>query len=291
MAENNTKQRILLIDQDQEVVDLLQSRLVTEGFDVEAAPDGLAGLQAARAVRPAAVIIGRLLSDMRGEYVCRELKTHRLTAPVPVTLSGASANTFTGMTTVSAGTLQLNKTAGTDALAGAVTVNSGAVLLIAASNQVKDGSAVTLSGGTIRTAAGVNEVFGNLSVAGSGFLDFGATSFGTANTISFGTYTPSALLTIDNFNFGSTLTFGTDLTGTIGESSLFQFENGGFASTSWDGSTFTITAIPEPSTYAAAAGLIGLMLWPSRRRLLRDAKKILGFTPPMRDRLAARSRA
>ncbi len=84
MAENNTKQRILLIDQDQEVVDLLQSRLVTEGFDVEAAPDGLAGLQAARAVRPAAVIIGRLLSDMRGEYVCRELKTHRLTAPVPV---------------------------------------------------------------------------------------------------------------------------------------------------------------------------------------------------------------
>jgi fibronectin-binding autotransporter adhesin len=203
-----------------------------------------------------------------------------------VTLSGASANTFTGMTTVTAGTLQLNKTAGTDALAGAVTVNSGAVLLIAASNQVKDGSAVSLSGGTIRTAAGVNEVFGNLSVIGSGFLDFGATSFETANTISFGAYTPSALLTIDNFNFGSTLTFGTDLTGTIGESSLFQFENGGFASTSWDGSTFTITAIPEPSTYLAAAGLIGLMLWPSRKRLLKDAKKILGLTPPMRDRLA-----
>jgi fibronectin-binding autotransporter adhesin len=215
--------------------------------------------------------------------------TMQKTGAGTVTLSGASANTFTGMTTVSAGTLQLNKTAGTDALAGAVTVNSGAVLLIAASNQVKDGSAVSLSGGTIRTAAGVNEVFGNLSVIGSGFLDFGATSFETANTISFGAYTPSALLTIDNFNFGSTLTFGTDLTGTIGESSLFQFENGGFASTSWDGSTFTITAIPEPSTYLAAAGLIGLMLWPSRKRLLKDAKKILGLTPPMRDRLARRA--
>jgi hypothetical protein len=33
------------------------------------------------------------------------------------------------------------------------------------------------------------------------------------------------------------------------------------------------------------------MLWPSRKRLLKDAKKILGFTPPMRDRLAARSKA
>ncbi|MGA1129120.1 MAG: PEP-CTERM sorting domain-containing protein, partial [Chthoniobacterales bacterium] len=54
------------------------------------------------------------------------------------------------------------------------------------------------------------------------------------------------------------------------------------------GSTFTITAIPEPSTYLAAAGLLGLMLWPSRKRLLRDAKKILGLRAPMRDRLAAR---
>jgi hypothetical protein len=33
------------------------------------------------------------------------------------------------------------------------------------------------------------------------------------------------------------------------------------------------------------------MLWPSRKRILRDAKKILGFTPPMRDRLAARQKA
>jgi hypothetical protein len=34
--------------------------------------------------------------------------------------------------------------------------------------------------------------------------------------------------------------------------------------------------------------LLGLMLWPSRKRLLKDAKKILGLTPPMRDRLAAK---
>jgi hypothetical protein len=32
-------------------------------------------------------------------------------------------------------------------------------------------------------------------------------------------------------------------------------------------STFTITAIPEPSTYVAAIGLLALMLWPLRHRL------------------------
>jgi hypothetical protein len=52
---------------------------------------------------------------------------------------------------------------------------------------------------------------------------------------------------------------------------------------------FTITATPQPSTYLGAAGLLGLMLWPSRKRLVRDAKEILGFTPPMRDRLARRA--
>jgi fibronectin-binding autotransporter adhesin len=208
-----------------------------------------------------------------------------------VTLSGSSANTFTGLTTVTAGTLELNKTAGTDALAGDVTVSSGAILLVSASNQVNNNANVSLSGGTIRTAAGVNEVFGNLSITGSGFLDFGTTSYATANAIGFGVYTPSALLTIDNFNFGSTLTFASDLTGSIGNSSFFQFQNGGIASSSWDGSTFTITAIPEPSTYLAAAGLLGLMLWPSRKRLLKDAKSVFGLRAPMRDRLVAHNKA
>jgi hypothetical protein len=50
---------------------------------------------------------------------------------------------------------------------------------------------------------------------------------------------------------------------------------------------FTITAIPEPSTYAAAVGLLALFLWPARRRLLKDAKSILGLRPAGRDRIEA----
>jgi autotransporter-associated beta strand protein len=206
-----------------------------------------------------------------------------------VTLSGASANTFTGMTTVSAGTLQLDKTASTDALAGDLTVNSGAVLLISASNQVNDSSAVSLSGGTITRGSGVSEVFGNLNVTAESFIDFGTS---TAGTLSFGTYTASALLTVQNFLPGNKLQFATGFdagllpTGGNLSNANFSFSNG--FSTGTEGSYFTITAIPEPSTYLAAAGLLSLMLWPSRKRLIRDTKKILGITPPMRDRLAAR---
>ena len=205
-----------------------------------------------------------------------------------LTFGGSAANTLTGTTTVSAGTLKLDKSASTTAIAGSVEVATGATLLISQSEQVNDASAVTLSGGTIRTAAGVDETFGNLSITGSGFLDFGTTSYANANTISFGDYiyTPSALLTINNFNFGSTMTFGSNLNSA--DLATFSFTNGGIGSSSWDGSTFTITAIPEPSTYIAALGLLALTLWPSRRRLIKDAKSILGLRAPMRDRLAGR---
>ena len=204
------------------------------------------------------------------------------------TLFLTASNSFTGATTVSAGTLNLNSASGSAlGSVSSLSVATNATLLVSQSGQVSDSAAVTLSGGTIRTAAGVSEVFGNLSVTGSGFLDFGTTSYANANTINFGTYTPSALLTINNFDYGSTLTFGSDLTSTINNSSFFTFTNGGIASSSWNGTTFTITAIPEPSTYLAAAALLGLMLWPSRKRLLKDAQKILGLRAPTRDRLAA----
>jgi autotransporter-associated beta strand protein len=205
------------------------------------------------------------------------------------TLVVTASNTFTGAVDVQAGLLNLNSA--TSSAAGGTTsvaVATNATLLISRNNQVNNTATVSLSGGTIRTAGGVSEVFGNLSVTGSGTLDFGAT-FGNASSMNFGTYTPSALLTINNFDFGSSLTFKSDLRSTINNSSLFTFTNGGIASSNWDGTTFTITAIPEPSTYLAAAGLLAVLLWPSRRRLLKDAKSILGLRAPMRDRLAGKA--
>ncbi|MFM6132264.1 MAG: beta strand repeat-containing protein, partial [Sphaerospermopsis kisseleviana] len=202
------------------------------------------------------------------------------------TLSGSSSHS--GATTVSGGTLELANTVG-EALGSTATItvtNTGTTLLISQNNQVNGSAAITLSGGTITRGSGVSEVFGALTLNDDSFLDFGT---GTAGTLSFGTYTPSALLTINNFGLGNTLTFASNLSGSINNGALFSFDNG--FNWDWDETTpntFTITAIPEPSTYLAAAGLLSLMLWPSRKRLLKDAKKILGLSAPMRDRLAAK---
>jgi autotransporter-associated beta strand protein len=181
------------------------------------------------------------------------------------TLIVTGDNTYTGAVAVDTGVLNLNSSVGgAAATTSSVSVASGARLLLSQSEQVNDSATVTLSGGTIQRASGVSEVFGSLNLTAGSFLDFGT---GATGTIQFGGYTPVNLLTVQNFAQGNVLRFGTDVgsflpTAGALTNSYFSFNN----AFSYDSGSFTITAIPEPSTYLAAAGLLGMMLWSVRRR-------------------------
>ncbi len=160
--------------------------------------------------------------------------------------------------------------ANADAIAGNLAVAAGATLLLSQSHQVNNNAAVTLSGGTMQRAGGVSEVFGSLDLTTGSFLDFGT---GAVGNLTFGTYqnnqqTESALLTLNNFMPGNSFTFSSTSFSTNSFGSYFTFGTGYVDSSITNtGSTFTITAIPEPSTILAALGLAGLMLWPAAKRL------------------------
>jgi autotransporter-associated beta strand protein len=189
-----------------------------------------------------------------------------------VTLSGS--NNYAGATTISNGTIELAGASGASAGSTAsVSIASGAKLLLSQSGQVNDAATVSLSGGTIERGSGVTETFGNLTLTASSFLDYGT---GAASSLNFGTYTGGGFkLDVNNFLIGNVLTFKTDLTSTINNTSLFAFDNGFTSSWNSGASTFTITAIPEPSTVVAACGLVALCLWPLRRRCAAAAKSLL----------------
>jgi fibronectin-binding autotransporter adhesin len=110
----------------------------------------------------------------------------RIDGPGTVRFSGAAtANTFTVPLTVNSGTLELNKTAGTNAIAsGAVTINSGAEMRHSASNQIGDSTPITVSGTmnlqTFSDSVGTVALNGG-SITGSGTLS------GTAFNVQSGT--------------------------------------------------------------------------------------------------------
>ncbi|MFZ4484659.1 MAG: autotransporter-associated beta strand repeat-containing protein, partial [Chthoniobacterales bacterium] len=205
-------------------------------------------------------------------------------AAFSVTKSGAGtqvlagSNNYTGRTTVSGGVLELNSSSGSSLGAStSVTVAAAATLLIAQSNQVNDAAAVTLSGGTITRASGVSEALGALNLTADSTLNFGS---GTGGTLTFGVYegglTPDFKLNVTNFFLGNTLVFGSNIGAFIASSSAgpysgtyFAFDQG-FTTTAWNGSSFTITAIPEPSTVVVSLGLTCFMLWSARRRWSRS---------------------
>ena len=91
-------------------------------------------------------------------------------------LSGSSANTYTGVTTVSAGTLSLNKSDSVNAVGGNIIVNSGATLQSGDGNllgheQIPDTANVAINGtGAWSNKAKGNavETINNLTVTGNG---------------------------------------------------------------------------------------------------------------------------
>ena len=111
-------------------------------------------------------------------------------------------------------------------------------------------------------------MFGNLNLTTASVLDYGASN--DAGTIRFGTYTPSALLTVQNFLPGNKLQLGNTISSTdLNDATLFSFSSG--FTTGTESGFVTITAIPEPSTVITALGLLAMLGWPATRRWLRKS--------------------
>lgn len=82
---------VLVVEDEPDVRHLVRYSFKKAGFRVIEAPDGLAGLRAARQERPDAIVLDLMLPEMRGEEVCRQLKADASTAGIPVLMLTARA--------------------------------------------------------------------------------------------------------------------------------------------------------------------------------------------------------
>jgi two-component system OmpR family response regulator len=74
--------RVLVVDDDTNVVNLLSTSLKFQGFEVDTATNGPTALDRAHKVRPDAVILDVTLSGIDGFGVLRRLRTDRIDTPV-----------------------------------------------------------------------------------------------------------------------------------------------------------------------------------------------------------------
>ena len=81
--------KILIVEDEQGIVQLLRARLEPEGFQVIAAYNGQAGLRAVTEARPDLVILDLTLPELDGFEFCRRIRRQPETARLPIlVLSG-----------------------------------------------------------------------------------------------------------------------------------------------------------------------------------------------------------
>jgi len=82
---------ILLIDQDTNILEMLQTSLTKVGYAVRIAVDGNAGLRLARTEKPDLIVLDMLLPGLSGVELCQELKREADTKDIPIFLISALA--------------------------------------------------------------------------------------------------------------------------------------------------------------------------------------------------------
>ena len=83
------KTRILIVDDEADLVSVLRIGLEIEGFEVISASDGEDGLRKAREERPDLVVLDLMLPKLDGYRVCRALKFDERYRGLPIVILSA----------------------------------------------------------------------------------------------------------------------------------------------------------------------------------------------------------
>src|SRR2546429_5789568 len=91
VAAPMAKPRVLLIEDERGITDVLTYNLQREGFDVLVSHDGQEGLRKAQMQLPDLIVLDLMLPKMDGLEVCRELRSGERTRGIPILMLTAKA--------------------------------------------------------------------------------------------------------------------------------------------------------------------------------------------------------
>ena len=97
------QKKILVVDDDPDVVELLRFNLKNAGFAVGTASNGVEALKKACSVSPDLILLDLMLPEMDGFAVCEILRRDSFTATVPIIMLTALSSEMARYTGLEAG--------------------------------------------------------------------------------------------------------------------------------------------------------------------------------------------
>lgn len=94
------KEKILVVDDEEDILELVRYNLAKEGFRVQCVDSGEQGMKLATEDPPDAILLDLMLPGLGGLDVCRQLKNNPITRHIPVlmlTAKGEEADIVTGL--------------------------------------------------------------------------------------------------------------------------------------------------------------------------------------------------
>jgi len=99
-AQRGIRYRVLIVEDDADIRELIRYNLAQEGFIVEEAPDGAQALDKVKRRVPDLMVLDLMLPGMPGLQVCRQMRAERETAHLPiliVTAKGTEVDKVLGL--------------------------------------------------------------------------------------------------------------------------------------------------------------------------------------------------
>jgi DNA-binding response OmpR family regulator len=96
-AHNGGSGRVLVVEDDEGIREMLKYNLVTAGFSVLEASDGASGLRTARTSRPDLILLDLMLPGMSGFDFCRALRKSSRVPIIMITAKDAEVDKIVGL--------------------------------------------------------------------------------------------------------------------------------------------------------------------------------------------------
>src|SRR5215472_6106878 len=97
------RKKILVVEDDAELVELLSYQLKRAGFAIGTATDGIEALKKARTVAPDLILLDLMLPELDGFAVCEILRHDPVTASVPIIMLTAMSGELARVAGLEAG--------------------------------------------------------------------------------------------------------------------------------------------------------------------------------------------